>query len=81
MNAVVAPIGSRPLSLAKALALVPVAVAAFTLAYNFSALSFLIVVYLFCLLGLARLGTSRRAFYFGLATGMLAYPLQLSCFH
>src|SRR5947207_1552752 len=74
-------IESRPLNLAKALALVLVAVAAFTLAYNFSALSFLIVVYLFCLLGLARQGSSRRAFYSGLAVGMLAYPFQLSCFY
>src|ERR1043166_2968545 len=81
MNAVVTPIGSRPLGLTRAFALVLAAVAAFTLAYCVSGVGFLNVIYLFCLVGLARVGTSRQAFYLGLAVGMLAYPLQLSCFY
>ncbi|PYJ05430.1 MAG: hypothetical protein DME25_08425 [Verrucomicrobia bacterium] len=81
MNAVVTPIGNRPLTLPKGLGFLFGAVAAFTLAYTFTPLSFLTVVYLWCLLALARLGSGRRAFYFGLAVGLLCYSFQLSCFY
>lgn len=46
------------------------AVAAFHLAYAAPALSFLTVVYLFCLFELSAISTSRRAFYIGLAIGV-----------
>jgi len=52
------------------------AVVAFQLAYTFSACSFLIIVYLYCLFQLARLKTTRLAFYMGLAIGMAAYAPQ-----
>jgi len=64
----------------KALGYMLAAVAAFTLAYSFNAASFLIVVYLYCLISLARVKTSRQAFYFGLGVGMLAYPIQATFF-
>ncbi len=72
---------TKPLSLAKGFLYLLAAVASFTLAYSFNALSFLIVVYLYCLISLARVETGRQAFYFGLAVGMLAYPIQLICFY
>lgn len=71
----------KPLSLAKGFMYLLMAVVSFTLAYSFNALSFLIVVYLYCLISLARVKTSRQAFYFGLGVGMLAYPIQLICFY
>ncbi|MCX6903940.1 MAG: hypothetical protein NTW03_10790, partial [Verrucomicrobia bacterium] len=55
------------------------AVAAFHLAYAFAACSFLMVVYLAALFTLSRLATSRRAFYWGLAIGAVAYAPHL-CF-
>src|SRR2546423_7008644 len=55
--------------------------AAFHLAYYFRHCSFLIVIYLYSLAGLARQATGRRAFYFGLGAGMLAYAPQLGCFY
>src|SRR6185369_8634757 len=58
-----------------------VGVISFHLAYNFTACSFLILVYLACLASLARQRTNRRAFYFGLTTGLLAFAPQLSCFY
>jgi apolipoprotein N-acyltransferase len=61
--------------------LVVLGIAGFHLAYQFKACSFLILLYLFCLAGLARQRTNRRAFYLGLAIGMLAYGPQLSCFY
>lgn len=75
-----APATIKPLGLTKAFGYLLVAVAAFTLAYSFNALSFLIVVYLYCLISLARVKTSRQAFYFGLGVGMLAYPIQATFF-
>ncbi len=70
----------KPLGMLKALVYMLTAVAAFTLAYSFNAASFLIVVYLYCLISLARVKTSRQAFYFGLGVGMLAYPIQATFF-
>ena len=37
--------------------------------------------FLYCLFTLAKLGTTRQAFYLGLAIGMLIYPVQLFCFY
>jgi len=56
------------------------AVAAFHLAYTFSSLSFLIVVYLFCLFRLANVASPRKAFYIGLAIGMATFAPQLGFF-
>lgn len=58
------------LSWKKTLLLSAGAVAAFHLAYAAPALSFLTVVYLFCLFELSAISTSRRAFYVGLAIGV-----------
>lgn len=52
------------------------AVIAFQLAYTFKACCFLIVIYLFCLFQLARLKTTRLAFYIGLMVGVAAYAPQ-----
>jgi hypothetical protein len=61
--------------------LAAIGMAGFHLAYQFTACSFLILAYLFCLASLARQRTNRRAFYVGLLIGMLAYGPQLSCFY
>ena len=72
----------RPnLSLRQTAALTALGVISFHLAYNFAAGSFLIVVYLGGLASLAWQPTNRRAFYFGLSAGLLAYAPQLSCFY
>jgi len=57
-----------------------VAVAAFHLAYGYSTLSLLILVYLLALSRLAQARTGRQAFYLGLATGLLTVAPQMSCF-
>ena len=46
-----------------------IAIISFHLAYAYNFLSFLIVVYLFCLIHLGRLSSPRMAFYVGLFTG------------
>jgi apolipoprotein N-acyltransferase len=46
------------------------------LAYTFHACSFLIAIYLWSLFELARRTSTRQAFYFGLAIGVLAYAPQ-----
>lgn len=56
------------------------AITTFYLAYSSRFLSVLIVVYLFCLVRMARLPTARQAFYLGLATGVLTAVPQLYCF-
>lgn len=56
------------------------AVLAFHLAYSSPFLSGLIVAYLFCLIQMARAETWRRAFYPGLAVGLLSAGPQLQCF-
>jgi apolipoprotein N-acyltransferase len=57
------------------------AVVSFTLAYSIPWGGFLMVGFLYCLFSLAKFGTTRHAFYFGLAIGMLIYPLQLWFFY
>jgi apolipoprotein N-acyltransferase len=52
-------------------------VAAFHLAYEFPALSFLMGVFCFCMIQLGRVRTARGAFYLGLAIGMALYAPQL----
>jgi apolipoprotein N-acyltransferase len=56
------------------------AVGSFHLAYAFSAFSFLMVVFLFALFELARVGSGRRALAIGLLTGLLVYGPQLAFF-
>ena len=56
------------------------AVAAFHLAYAFSALSCLMLVFLCCLIELAGLPTPRKAFYFGLVIGEAVYAPHLLFF-
>ena len=71
----------KPLGLIKTVGLVLGAVIAFTLAYSVSWCGFLMFVFLYCLLTLAKFGTTRSAFYSGWAIGMLAYPIQLWFFY
>jgi apolipoprotein N-acyltransferase len=59
---------------------VSIAVGAFHLAYASSALSSLVVVYLFALVQLAQANTWRTAFYSGLAVGLLCAIGQLEFF-
>jgi apolipoprotein N-acyltransferase len=56
------------------------AVTAFSLAYIFSSLSYLILVYLFALLQMTRAKTARQAFYGGFGTGFACAATQLHCF-
>ena len=56
------------------------AAVAFHVAYSVPLLSFLIVVYLYCLFELSRAATWRLAFLCGLAAGVLAYAPQLAFF-
>jgi apolipoprotein N-acyltransferase len=59
---------------------IAVAVGAFHAAYGFAHASFLIVLYLFALLQLARAATWRQAFYPGLAVGLLIAVGRLGFF-
>jgi apolipoprotein N-acyltransferase len=59
---------------------VAVAVGAFHAAYAFAGGSFLIVLYLFALLQLARADRWRKAFYPGLAVGLLIAAVRLAFF-
>src|SRR2546430_17257128 len=70
----------QPLSWKRALLLAVGSVAAFHLAYGFPSLSFLIVVFLYCLFQLAALPTPRKAFYFGLVIGYAVYAPHLTFF-
>lgn len=56
------------------------AVAAFHLAYHWDALALMIGFYLFAVASLMRLGSSRKAFYFGLAVGFGVYAPPLEFF-
>jgi len=80
MNRTSIPATHPALSTRAAVTLAAVAVAAFHLAYTVSGLNFLIAVFLACLFTLSRLGTGRRAFYFGLAIGLAVYGPHLSFF-
>jgi apolipoprotein N-acyltransferase len=71
----------KPLGLIKTVGLVLGAVIAFTLAYSVSWCGLLMFVFVYCLLMLAKLGTTRTAFYSGWAIAMLAYPFQLWFFY
>ena len=81
MSCMVAAGPYRASSLWQTAALAAFGVIAFHLAYSFATCSFLILVYLFSVAALARQRTGRRAFYFGLTIGLLAYGPQLSCFY
>src|SRR2546430_4149189 len=69
-----------PFSWKRVLLLAVGSVAAFHLAYGFPPLSFLIVVFLYCLFQLAALPTPRKAFYFGLVIGYAVYAPHLTFF-
>ncbi len=56
------------------------AVAAFHLAYHWHVLALMIGFYLFAVAGLLRLGTRRKAFYFGMAVGLGVYAPPLEFF-
>lgn len=56
------------------------AVACFHLAFQFPALAFLILGFLFCLVKLITVASPRRAFYIGLIVGLAIYAPQLSFF-
>ena len=56
------------------------AILSFSLAYAFTRCEFLIAVFLACLYPLARLGTRRRAYYFGLGIGFAVYTPHLIFF-
>src|SRR5438094_5615386 len=70
----------HPFSWKRVLLLAVGSVAAFHLAYGFPPLSFLVVVFLYCLFQLAALPTPRKAFYFGLAIGYAVYAPHLTFF-
>lgn len=73
----------QPLTPLKALAFALTAVACFNAAYapaQSDLLAFGIVGYVICLVQLARLRTTRQAFYVGLATGFACVAPQLECF-
>jgi apolipoprotein N-acyltransferase len=69
-----------PLSWSQLLGFALGGVAAFHAAQSVAALSFLIVVFLFCVAQLARVGSARVAFYTGLAVGLALYGPQLDFF-
>src|SRR4051812_32343563 len=62
------------------LAWVVLAAGSFHVAYAFSHASILVLLYLFALVQLARLETWRRAFYSGLAVGILIAGYRLGFF-
>jgi len=69
MNQVPTSVTEIDLPLQRAFFYSSVAIISFHLAYAYNFLSFLIVVYLFCLIHLGRLRSPRMAFYTGLFTG------------
>jgi apolipoprotein N-acyltransferase len=70
----------KELGLLAALCCAAGAVVSFTLAYAFSGCAFLTVGFMACLFPLARLGTRRRAYYFGLGIGLAVYTPHLYFF-
>jgi hypothetical protein len=68
------------LSLLKAMPLAVLTAAAFHVGFTYPAWCWLVLVFLGGLFALRRLGTSRRAFYTGLAVGLGIYGPQLSFF-
>src|ERR1041385_2907 len=74
---------AAPINWPKAALFIAGAVACFHLGYgsnHFGGLRFAMFGYLICLVQLARLSTTRRAFYAGLITGVLCVAPQLTCF-
>lgn len=56
------------------------AITSFHLAYTFGSLSFLIIIYLFCLFLLARVKSTRIAFYLGMFIGLATFAPKLAFF-
>jgi apolipoprotein N-acyltransferase len=73
-------IPNKPLNLWRGLLLALAAVGSFHLAYSSPALSWCIVLFLFCLFRLAGLATARLAFYVGMAIGLASYSSHLAFF-
>ena len=73
---------SRPgaITLPRTLLYVALAAVCFHLAYSSRLLSGFVLGYILCLVMLARAKTGRRAFYSGLAVGLLTAGPQLTCF-
>jgi apolipoprotein N-acyltransferase len=74
---------ASPLNWPAALLFIVLAVASFHLAYlptSFGPTRLMMVVYLICLIQLARLKTARQSFYAGLITALLCIAPQLICF-
>src|SRR5882672_3386177 len=67
-------------TLPKAVLWALIGIACFHLAYEIDWLRGLIVGFLFCLVPIAHLETSRKAFYLGLAIGLGIYAPQLAFF-
>jgi apolipoprotein N-acyltransferase len=70
---------SRPITTKQAVLWSAGAVTCFHLAYSSAVLNYFILAYLFCLLQLSRLPTTRQSFYLGLVTGLLGAAPQLEC--
>jgi len=70
----------KPLAIRPALLLAVGAIASFTLSYAFANCAVLIVLFLACLLPLARLATGRQSYYFGLGIGLAVYTPHLVFF-
>ena len=74
----------KPKSWRRAALLIAGAAACFHLAYyapgNTPVFRFMIIGYLICLVQLARTGSTREAFYSGLAAGLICVAPQLECF-
>src|SRR5258706_3709637 len=79
-GAKVSPVLPSSLPLSQALFWAAGGVICFHLAYSSPLLSYVIVGYLICLVQLARLATTRQAFYIGLGVGLFAIAPQLYCF-
>lgn len=69
-----------PLSWPETIAFALGGLAAFHLAQSITALGFLMLIFLFCVAQLARLGSARAAFYTGLTLGFALYAPQLGFF-
>ena len=71
---------NKPMGFWRGLLFALVVVSAFHLAYFSAANSWCILVFLFCIFRLAELNTSRKAFWFGMGIGLIAYSPHLAFF-
>ena len=71
---------NNPMGFLRGLFFAALAVGAFHLAYFSTACSWCILVFLYCAFRLAELNTSRKAFWFGMSIGLIAYSPHLAFF-